>query len=206
MTRDNRYDWLAPLYDATMVLTERGLRRHRQDLLSRARGRVLEVGAGTGASLRFYPEDTRVLAIDTSAAMLRRAARKARQLGLKFVPFLMDAEHLAFPDQSFDTVVSSLVLCSVQDPALALAELRRVLRPGGRALFIEHVRPSGILAPVFDAMNLVWKPVVCDLTRRTESLVSETGFRIVWRKAPVSFLRVIEATIDVAGVSYAAQA
>lgn len=193
MKRDRRYNLLAPLYDASMALFEQGLRPLRQELQARAGGRVLDIGVGTGATLPHYPPGCRVVGIDTSAGMLRRAARRARELGLHFTPAVMDAQHLAFPGGSFDTVVSSLVLCSVSDPQRALCEVRRVLRPGGKALFLEHVRPSGALGVLFDAANIVWSPLVCQLTRQTESLVRGAGFQVVQRRAPADFLRVMEA-------------
>lgn len=193
MRREKRYDWLAPLYDWSMVLAERALGPHRRGLLAQARGRVLDVGVGTGATLPYYPPGCWVLGIDTSSAMLRRSARRAAGLGLTFTPLLMDAQRLAFPDGYFDIVVSSLVLCSVSDPHQALCEMRRVLRPGGKALFLEHVRPGGALGVLFDVANVVWSPLVCQLTRQTETLVKWAGFDLVRRQAPVDFLRVMEA-------------
>ncbi|MDP2725923.1 MAG: class I SAM-dependent methyltransferase [Dehalococcoidia bacterium] len=193
MKRDKRFDWLAPVYDWGMVLVERALSSHRRGLLERAGGLVLEIGVGTGATLHYYPSGCRVVGIDTSPAMLRRATLKAAQLELAFTPLIMNAQQLAFPDGYFDTVVSSFVLCSVADPKQTLCEIRRVLRPDGKALFLEHVRPSGALGVMFDVFNLVWSPVVCQLTRRTETLVNWAGFDLIFRQAPVDFLRVMEA-------------
>ncbi len=193
MKRDRRYNWLAPLYDLSMTLAERALRPLRQELQSHAGARVLDIGVGTGATLPYYPPGCRVVGIDTSLGMLRRAARKAKELGLHFTPVVMDGQSLAFPDGYFDSVVCSLTLCSVSDPQQVLCEARRVVRPDGRALFLEHVRPSGALGVVFDIANIVWSPLVCRLNRRTESLVTWAGFELVRREAPVGFLRVMEA-------------
>ena len=193
MKREKRYEWLAPLYDWSMNLAERPLRRHRSELQAKARGRVLDIGVGTGATLPYYPAGCRIVGIDTSHSMVRRAAGKAKHLGLDFTPIVMDAQHLAFPDGSFDTVVSSLALCSVSDPRQTLCQIRRVLHPGGVALFLEHVRPSGALGVLFDAANVVWSPLVCHLTRQTESLVTWAGFDLLHRRAPADFLRVMEA-------------
>lgn len=193
MKRDRRYDWLAPVYDCALSLFERGLAPHRKELLSRAGGRVLEIGVGTGATLEYYPPGRKIIGVDTSARMLRRAAQKASRGGVSFVPVIMDAQRLAFPGGHFDTVVSSLVLCSVGDPRETLCEIRRVIRPGGRALFIEHVRPSGALGAVFDVANIAWGAFVCQITRRTEDLLEQAGFELVKTVAPLDFLRVIEA-------------
>lgn len=197
--RDRRFDWLAPIYDWSMTIAERAIRPYRQDLLSRAAGRVLEIGIGTGATLQYYPPGCQVVGIDTSPSMLQRAGKKAARLGMEFTPVIMNAERIGFPDGHFDTVVTSLVLCSVGNPLQVLCEIRRILRPDGRALFLEHVRPSGVLGMVFDAVNVVWSQVVCQLNRQTESLVKRAGFELVDRKAPVDFLRVIEAAPGPAG-------
>ncbi|MDP2661664.1 MAG: class I SAM-dependent methyltransferase [Dehalococcoidia bacterium] len=194
MIRPRRFDWQASAYDRTMMLVEWALTRHRRKLFARARGRVLEIGVGTGATLPYYPAAGQVIGIDTSPSMLRRSGARAAGLGMDFTPIIMDAQRLAFPDGYFDTVISSLVLCSVADPHRTLCEIRRVLRPGGRALLLEHVRPAGALGKVFDAANLVWSRVACQLNRRTESLVERAGFDLVRREAPFSFLRVMEAS------------
>ncbi len=153
MIRDKRYDLLASVYDCSMRVVERGLAPHRRELLVRARGRVLDIGIGSGATLEYYEKSCQVTGIDTSTAMLPRAARKAAALGIDFRGAVMDAGRLAFPDDSFDTVVSSLVICSVASPERTLCEVRRVIRPGGKALFIEHVRPSGALGVVVDVRS-----------------------------------------------------
>lgn len=189
-----RYDWLAPVYDWTMRLAERALRPYRLALQAQARGRVLDIGVGTGATLPYYPPGCQVVGIDISSAMLRKGVVTAKQLGLDFTPLVMNAQHLAFLDGHFDTVVSSLVLCSVGDPRQTLCELRRVLRPGGKALFLEHVRPAGALGLLFDLANIPWSRLVCQLTRQTEALLQWAGFDLVWRQAPLDFLRVMEAT------------
>ncbi len=193
--RSNRhFDWLAPVYDWSTTLIERALEGHRRELLSHARGRVLEIGVGTGATLPYYPRRCHIFGIDTSPSMLKRAKKKASELGIGFTPAIMDAQGLAFPEAFFDTVVSSLVLCSVSDPQQALCEVRRVLKDGGTALFLEHVRPAGTLGVVFDVANVFWSPLVCQLTRQTESLMKRSGFDLLNTKSPVDFLRIIQAT------------
>lgn len=136
-----KYDRFARAYALAEPLQELlGVGRLRRTLLRRAAGRVLEIAAGTGANLRYYPGDCRILAVDLSPGMLDRARRKAVRLERE-VPFLiMDGEDLAFPDRSFDTVVSSLSLCTFPDPLAALGEMRRVCRKEGRILLLEHGR------------------------------------------------------------------
>jgi ubiquinone/menaquinone biosynthesis C-methylase UbiE len=124
-------------------LTARWEERHgaklRKKLLEHARGRVLEIGVGTGLNLPHYPPVDELVAADPSEPMLRRARRRAAETGreVTFVEAL--AEQLPFEDDSFDTVVSMLVLCTVENQQRALQEIRRVLRPNGQFLFSEHV-------------------------------------------------------------------
>jgi ubiquinone/menaquinone biosynthesis C-methylase UbiE len=134
----------AALYDRMLAGTEKaGLADRRHALLASARGRVLEIGAGTGANLDHYPAAvTELVLTEPEEPMARRlegklaAAGAARRGEVVRAP----AESLPFPDDSFDTAVCTLVLCTVSDPEAALKELDRVLKPGGRLLFIEHVR------------------------------------------------------------------
>ncbi|NJE60737.1 class I SAM-dependent methyltransferase [Thermococcus sp. 21S7] len=103
-------------------------------------GRVLEIGVGTGFMLPYYPKDIELHAIDAVPEMVKVAERRARKLGLNARFYVMDAENLEFPDGSFDTVVSTFVFCTVPIPERAMEEIRRVLKPGGRAIFLEHTR------------------------------------------------------------------
>ena len=135
------------------------LEADRAELLADAHGRVLEIGAGTGLNARHYPAAAEVTFTEPDPAMARR------------VPMLLaPAESLPFADASFDTVVSTLVLCSVSDLDRAVAEIRRVLVPDGRLLFLEHVRAAdgSRLARWQDRLNPLWHAVAgCDCNRRT---------------------------------------
>lgn len=136
-----RWDRAAAAYDWTMPLFERLLLDDgRSWLTSRARGDVLEIGIGTGRNLSLYPPEVRLTGVDLSRRMLARARRRAIRLGRPVDLRLGDAERLDFPAGSFDTVVFSLALCSIPDDRQAIREARRVLRPGGRLLALEHVR------------------------------------------------------------------
>lgn len=117
-----------------------GVRRLRRRLLQRATGNVLDVAVGTGRNLRYYPRTCRVTGVDFSPAMLEIARCEANCLGVNIEFLVMDAEALAFPDQSFDTVVSSLTVCTFPDPLAAIQEMARVCRPQGRILLLEHGR------------------------------------------------------------------
>ena len=136
-----KYEKFARWYDLMEGVPEvLGGRRLRHRLLQRASGKVLEIAVGTGRNLRYYPKTCDITAVDFSEAMLDVARSKAARLGLTIPFLLMDAERLAFPDQCFDTVVSSLSMCTFPDPAAALREMARACRPAGRILLLEHGR------------------------------------------------------------------
>ena len=132
----------AGIYDHAMAKTEHaGLGAHRQALLAAATGDVLEIGAGTGTNLLYYGDGVRTLTFtEPEKPMVRRLQKRILERRPDAKLLRAPAEDLPFNDDSFDTVVATLVLCTVDDQPRALRELRRVLRPGGRLLFIEHVR------------------------------------------------------------------
>lgn len=119
-----------------------GVRRLRRKLLQRARGRILEVACGTGLNFKLYQPDTKFTAIDLSEEMLKLAQGKARSLNLKVDFGVMDGERLALKEQSFDTVISSLSLCTFPDPKAALSEMARVCKLDGRIFLLEHGRSN----------------------------------------------------------------
>jgi ubiquinone/menaquinone biosynthesis C-methylase UbiE len=135
----------ATLYDPVLWLGEkRGMARLRRELLVEARGTVLEIGAGTGLNLPHYPTDLDELVLaEPGLGMGGRIDLDRAPTGVRARLERAPAEHLPFDDGTFDTVVSTLVLCTVGDPERAVAEAARVLRPGGRLLFLEHVRAEG---------------------------------------------------------------
>jgi ubiquinone/menaquinone biosynthesis C-methylase UbiE len=140
------WGWIfAAAYDKVLAGTEEaGLRARRAELLSTVSGRVLEIGGGTGANLPFYGTAVQeVVLAEPEEPMARRLERKLRDVAVNAYVVRSPAEQLPFADDSFDFVVSTLVLCTVNDPDRALGELRRVLKPGGQLLFLEHVRGEG---------------------------------------------------------------
>lgn len=167
----------ARIYDPFLALGERrGMARHRRDLLAGARGRVLELGAGTGLNLAHYPAELDALVLTEPepamrAWLERRVARSGREATIMAAP----AESLPFDDGAFDTVVSTLVLCTVHDPEAAVREARRVLAPGGRLLFAEHVRAgSSRLARWQDRLAGPWAAFAqgCRCNVQTDELLA----------------------------------
>ena len=177
--------WLfAALYDRLLAGVEAaGLSKRREQLLAAASGRVLEIGAGTGANLGFYPDAVQALTLaeperPMATRLARRVAGQRRQVEIVEAP----AEQLPFPDGTFDTVVSTLVLCTVADQRRSLAEIRRVLKPGGRLLFVEHVRSDDPgLARWQDRLNGLNQIVAhgCNCNRTTVDAIRAAGFDIV---------------------------
>ncbi len=165
------------LYDAYTALVERGGLRHWRAWLAKgARGRTLDLGAGTGRNLPLYPPGVRAFAVDPQRDALLRARARAPAVPL----VIARAEALPFRNATFDTVVSGLVLCSVADPARSLAEARRVLRPGGVLRVLEHVRAGGVAGRVQDLIQPLWTAVAggCHPNRDTERAITSAGFLV----------------------------
>jgi len=180
MTLRGRF--FAATYDRQMTKVENaGLRAWREGLLAGAAGRVLEIGAGTGSNLRLYGPAVESLTLtEPEVPMMRRLERRAREQAPAATVLRAPAEDLPFSDDSFDMAVSTLVLCGVDDQPRALRELRRVLRPGGQLLFIEHVRAADArLARSQDRMNGMNRFMVgCDCNRPTLGSIQDAGFTV----------------------------
>jgi ubiquinone/menaquinone biosynthesis C-methylase UbiE len=183
-----------PVYDAFAPHYERALRPLERLILARLRvatlralhgdddggcgGRLLEIGAGTGLNFPHYPPGAHGAATEPSREMLRRARTKPRPAGVRLVR--CGAEALPFADDTFDAAFATLVFCSVASPPAAFAELRRVVRAGGRVVLLEHVRPPGLLAPVFDAISRVTVRLCEDhFNRRTAEEARRSGLRVM---------------------------
>jgi len=166
------------LYDAWMSMVEVfGLNSWRRWLVSGARGRTLEVGVGTGRNLEYYQSDARLIALEPAWDMVLAARRRAPEV----LMVCARAEALPFRAGSFDTVVSSLVFCSVPDPSLGLAEVKRVLAEDGRLRMLEHVRSdSKVKSWLEDAIQPLWTLAAggCHPNRKTEKAVEAAGFAI----------------------------
>jgi ubiquinone/menaquinone biosynthesis C-methylase UbiE len=172
----------AMTYDRQMARVEKaGLRALRRSLLAAAAGHVLEIGGGTGANLTAYGPGVDSLTItEPETAMVRRLERHVGEQASPAKVLRSPAEDLPFEDGTFDVAVSTLVLCGVSDQPRALRQLRRVLRPGGQLLFIEHVRSSDArLARRQDRMNRLNRLLVCcDCNRPTLTSIEEAGFTV----------------------------
>jgi ubiquinone/menaquinone biosynthesis C-methylase UbiE len=173
----------AAMYDRMLAGPEAaGLHARRETLLAGASGRVLEIGAGTGANLALYGPGVESLTVtEPEAPMARRLERRIAEQSRPVELVQASAEDLPFSDGSFDTVVSTLVLCTVRDQQRALRELRRVLAPGGRLLFIEHVRSEQPrLARWQDRLNRVNAVMGrgCNCNRATLDGIRAAGFTV----------------------------
>jgi ubiquinone/menaquinone biosynthesis C-methylase UbiE len=140
--------------------------------------RVLELGAGTGLNFVFYPPSARGVATEPSRQMLRLASTKEKPADVRLIQ--SRAEQLPFKNNSFDAAFATLVFCSLAQPAEAFAELRRVVKPGGTVVLLEHVRPGGLLGPVFDLLNRITVPLFDDhFNRRTAHEAQANGLEVV---------------------------
>jgi ubiquinone/menaquinone biosynthesis C-methylase UbiE len=177
-----RKKMFAAIYDPmSRASEEAGMREMRQGLLAEADGSVLEIGAGTGANLAHYDDKVGSLVFtEPEPAMLRRLQRKAGEETPLAKILQAPAEELPFEDDSFDTVVSTLVLCGVDDQTRSLHEIQRVLRPGGRLLFLEHVRSDDPgLARLQDRISPLNRFLFgCDCNRSTLAAIEATGFTV----------------------------
>jgi ubiquinone/menaquinone biosynthesis C-methylase UbiE len=175
------YNQIAHRYDTSMRRFERwwlgDLRAQTLSLLP-PNSRILEIGAGTGLNFFFYPPGSSGAATEKSSEMLRFAREKPRPSQVSLVQNC--AEELPFNNSSFDVAFATLVFCSVESPARAFEELRRVVKRGGTVILLEHVRPGGLLGPLFDLLNFMISPLFEDhFNRRTAETAHAAGLEIV---------------------------
>ena len=201
--QEQGHRWFAALYDRLTGPAERRLlSKIRPRIVGDVRGRVLEIGVGTGASLEYYPADAQVVGTEPDPFMLERARKRLAALGRNNIELRQaSAEELPFEDASFDHVVSTLVLCTVRDQARALAEARRVLKPGGTLRFIEHVRndESRFWGTVQELITPLWRwwGAGCHPNRRTQQAIEDAGFRLDW----IDVIRIGPGTPGIFGVA-----
>lgn len=191
------YDRIAPVYDLIEGIVEgRRLRTLRADLWRRAQGpRILEVGIGTGRNLPLYPPFSQVTAIDVSTGMLRRATIRAQHLRQVVDLRQMNVERLDFPDATFDTVVASLVFCSVANPVRGFSEVFRVCKPGGRLLVLEHGAGSNrVITKLLNVLEWVVGRTGEHINRRPEETIQLVGFQLdIMLRSSWGVIRLIEA-------------
>lgn len=174
------------IFPRMLNVADRAFRRERAHLLGEAAGDVLEIGIGTGNSLEYYSHQmTSLTGIEPHKGLLEQAQARLQALDVRLAERVTlvegDAGQLPFADDSFDTVVAFLVFCTLPDPARAAAEVRRVLRPGGRLLFFEHVQAgTRSLARWQQRCNPLWRHLACgcNLNRDTRRTFEAAGFQI----------------------------
>lgn len=181
-----RYDRIAPVYDLMNLLNEIAYHRWREWLWRQVpdRGRILEVGVGTGKNIPFHPKEAQVIGVDISPQMLaqaqKRAQKRKQKSGARTEILLGDAQALDLPDDSVDAVVATFVFCSVPNPVLGLRELGRVVRPGGRVYLLEHMRSTNEF--IGDMMDFVDPLIVATMgfhiNRRTLENIARAGLEI----------------------------
>lgn len=176
-----RYNRLAPFYDLMEGLAEKRYSGWRQLLWSKVEGKkILEVGVGTGKNFPYYPTKAEITAIDFSEKMLSRAKEKAEDHNVKVDLRQMDVQTLSFEDNTFDSVIATFVFCSVPDPVKGLMEIKRVCKPGGKVLLLEHVLSANrILAWLMNIMNpLVVRTMGPNINRKTVENVVKSGLKV----------------------------
>lgn len=172
------YDRNAAAYDKVLSPVAKTLSKWRKELLKDAYGKTLEIGIGTGKSLTDYPNGVIITGIDSSENMLKHARRRAEEYSHIEKLLIMDAEELNFSDNTFDTVVSSCVFCSVNNPVKALKEMKRVCKNTGSIFLLEHVRSQKkVLGKLMDIFNPISFALYGDnINRRTYDNLIEAGF------------------------------
>ncbi len=172
-----RYNRTSIFYDVMDQMIKADLRR---SILSQATGEVLEVGVGTGKNLEFYLPDCQVTGIDLSPGMLEKARVKVNKLKLTVKLLEMDAQNMTFPDHRFDSVVATCVFCSVPDPIKGLREIKRVCKPNGKIILLEHVRSDNpLLGKIMDILDpLTVRMMGPHINRKTVENVEKAGIHI----------------------------
>lgn len=178
-----RYNRIAPVYDLMELVVERSAFNDWRELLwSKVEpGKVLEVGVGTGKNIPYYPPDVEVTAIDISERMMAAAQKRASQSDKAVDLQMMDVQALSFPDNYFDSAVTTFVFCSVPDPVLGLREIKRVVKPGGNIWMLEHVRINHpVIGPIMDILNpLIVRVMGANINRQTVNNVKKAGLNVL---------------------------
>ena len=194
-----RYNRLSFAYDFMEIPMEFKAKKWRARLGNRIKGHngpVLEVGVGTGKNMPYYPPGINVKAIDFSPKMLSKAVKKLAELDSNGELLEMDVQELGFPDDYFDLVFATFVFCSVPDPVKGLKELKRVCKPDGELILLEHMRPENhLFGYMFDILNPVVSRIFgANINRRTTDNILAAGWNITLEKHLVSdIVRWIEA-------------
>lgn len=176
------YDRVAKFYDGFFFGAEWFVSKQRKEVLREAKGVILEVGAGTGSSFKDYPSGKQIIALDSSKGMLRQAEKRMKVYSGKIELYVADTQSLPFKDETFDTIFTSLVFCSVHNPIRGLRELRRVLKKDGQLLMIEHVKSGNkVVGYMMDKINPLIKKFD-NINRETVNNVEMAGFNVKLQK------------------------
>jgi ubiquinone/menaquinone biosynthesis C-methylase UbiE len=174
-----KWDAASRTLDIISFAEDRRIGPYKRSLFAKMRGATLMVAAGTGNDFKFFPPNMHVISIDISPKMLERAARKAASYSGTIELRKADVCNLEFPDSSFDTIATAFTFCSVPKPVIGLRELRRVLKPDGQLIMIEHVRSAiGPLGIFMDFMTPLTNRIGPSLNRDTVGNVQKAGFRL----------------------------
>lgn len=178
-----RYDRIAPYFDRIESMMEKMMFGDlRSRIWQQVKGEnILEVGVGTGKNFAYYPANKAMTAIDFSPVMIQEAVKKRINLGLDIELFEMDVQALDFPDNHFDCIIGTFLFCSVPDPEQGLRELKRVCKPGGEVLLLEHVLSTNkFIASIMQLLNPVTVRLVgANINRQTDKTVQACGFSSV---------------------------
>lgn len=194
------YDGIASEYEKRIWFDQHilGVNRHRKKLLAQANGKILDVACGTGQNFEMYKKNSEITAIDLSPNMLEAARENANKLNLNIKFVVMDAENLEFPNQSFDTVVSTLSTCTFPNPVKALQEMKRVTRSGGLILLLEHGHSSWKWLANHQDRHVLphyQQHAGCRWNQEPLDLVKEAGLKIMNSKRfSLGIFHTIEAT------------
>lgn len=178
------YDTIAGIYDLLLFPLEKfGLEKLRRRFVPMIKSYTLDLAVGTGNNIKYYPDDSRVVLVDASMEMLKIAEKKAKELAkkakLRFVHSRL--ENLPLPDDFFDTILSIDVFCSVQDQQKALSEIKRVLKPGGKIIFVEHMLTGKMIKDSWlHLLNIITYPTVgSSMTRKTLHSIEKSGLTVL---------------------------
>jgi demethylmenaquinone methyltransferase/2-methoxy-6-polyprenyl-1,4-benzoquinol methylase len=176
------YDRNSKFYDSLESFFEKNTAsKWRKKFLSSLKGNILEVGVGTGKNLEYYSKDAKVTGIDFSQGMLNKAIKKSNKLSKNITLLKMDAQDLKFPDNTFDYVVTTFVLCSIPYPVKALKEIRRVLKGNGRYIAIEHMLSKNFFIALHEhILNPITKNLFgFNVNRKTVENIKKAGLNII---------------------------
>ncbi len=183
MKTKRKYDYASHIYDFSEILIEKLLfSRLRKKAIALAEGLILEVGIGTGKNIKYYRNNVEVIGIDFSRGMLKKAMREKDKLQTSNVSLVeMDAQNMAFKTEIFDTIVTSFVLCTVPDPLLGLKNIYKVLKPGGKAIFVEHMKTDNLFINILlNIMNIFSSLLLgTSMIRETQKNIAKANFKIL---------------------------